>query len=285
MIRCRCARARATVLLAATAFLAIGCAHSAVAQDEENSRSVRIIDGPMIPVPPSPVKPPAANGSPDVLDQGNGESPIAPPQLPNIASPSLPPPAASVPVALPSNPVNSNPATVASPVLPNSAGLSVEMLPETTVSVGSRVWFRIASAKKAGYLILIDVDSNGKLKQIYPNPGSLIGELGKTNSNFLRPGKPIQIPSPIEPYAGFEFVVSPPLGPAMVMAILSDRPVQMVDLPDIPISIIGRGEAAEFVGKVAQELRIPTTRDDDIQLQQPIWSLAAKFYEIKKTAD
>jgi len=168
-------------------------------------------------------------------------------------------------------------------MLPNSAGLSIEMLPEKTVPVGSRVSFRIAS-KKAGYLILVDMDANGKLTQIYPNPASLIEGLGKPTANFLRPNKPVQIPSPIEPYAGFEFIVSPPSGPAMVVAILSDRPVQMVDLPDIPISLVGRGEAADFVSKVAKELRIPASRDDKI-LQQPTWSLAAKFYEIKKALD
>jgi hypothetical protein len=168
-------------------------------------------------------------------------------------------------------------------MLPNSAGLSIEMLPDTTAPVGSRVSFRIAS-KKAGYLILVDVDANGKLTQIYPNPASLIEGIGKPTSNFLRPNRPVQIPSPIPPYAGFEFIVSPPVGSAMVVAILSDRPVQMVDLPDIPSSLVGRGEAADFVSKIAKELRIPAARVEN-SLQQPTWSLSAKFYEIKNVAD
>ena len=57
--------------------------------------------------------------------------------------------------------------------LPNSAGLSMQMLPGPDITAGSRVSFQVSS-KKPGYLILVDVDATGKLIQIYPNPMSLM---------------------------------------------------------------------------------------------------------------
>ena len=166
----------------------------------------------------------------------------------------------------------------------NPAELSIEMLPETSIAIGSRVSFRI-SAKKPGYLILVDVDSTGKLTQIYPSPASLMAGRGKPNANFVKPGKPIQIPSPLEPYAGFEFVASPPPGTAMVVAILCDQSVQMVDLPDIPGSLAGQTAALALLSKLAGELRIPSARYDEGRLQRPTWSLSARFYEIRQTPD
>src|SRR5262245_46957005 len=68
-------------------------------------------------------------------------------------------------------------------VISNPAELSIEMLPETKVVVGSRVFFRI-SAKKPGFLILVDIDSTGKVTQIYPSPDSLMAGRGKPNANF-----------------------------------------------------------------------------------------------------
>ena len=55
---------------------------------------------------------------------------------------------------------------------------------------------------------------------------------------------------------GFEFVASPPLGSAMVVALLSDQPVQLIDLPDMPPSLVGQNSAVGFLSKLASELRI-----------------------------
>ena len=78
--------------------------------------------------------------------------------------------------------------------IPNAAGLSMQILPGPDIVAGSQVSFQISS-KKAGYLILVDVDATGKLVQIYPNPMSLMGPSGvREQSNYLRPGKALQIP-------------------------------------------------------------------------------------------
>jgi hypothetical protein len=66
----------------------------------------------------------------------------------------------------------------------------------------------------------------------------------------------------------------------MVVAILSDRPVQLVDLPDIPTSLIGQAGALSFLSKMANELRVPPA-DGDGPLSEPKWSLNGKFYAIQ----
>ena len=164
--------------------------------------------------------------------------------------------------------------------IPNLAGLSMQILPGLDIVAGSQVSFEISS-KKAGYLILVDVDATGKLVQIYPNPMSLMGPSGvREQSNYLRPGKALQIPDRQSRYSGFEFIASPPTGTAMVIALLSDRPVQLVDLPDVPGSLLGNGSAVDYLAKLANELRIPNAAGNN-RLDEAHWSFDVKFYAIR----
>jgi Domain of unknown function (DUF4384) len=163
--------------------------------------------------------------------------------------------------------------------VPNTAGLAMQILPGQEITVGSEVSFQVSS-KKPGYLILVDVEATGKLVQIYPNPMSLRMPGVRENLNFLKPGKPLRIPDRANAYAGFNFIASPPAGTAMVIAILSDRPVQMVDLPDIPISMLGSASAIDYLTKMAGGLRIPD-RSGSGRLDEPHWSFDAKFYAIR----
>ena len=124
-------------------------------------------------------------------------------------------------------------------------------------------------------------DPTGKLSQIYPNPMSLMVPGGvRENSNFLRPGKPFRIPDRSNVFSGFEFIASPPAGTAMVVAILSDRPVQKVDLPDVPVSLLGSASAVDYLTKVANELRIPDAGGTG-RFEEAHWSFDAKFYAIR----
>ena len=159
----------------------------------------------------------------------------------------------------------------------NSAGLSVDILPAEEVAIGSRVSFRIRT-KRSGYLILVDVDVNGKIGQIYPNTRSLMS-VERQNSNFIRPDKSFIVPSPSDPNAGLEYIAGPPSGRGMVVAMLSDRPVQLVDLPDMPEDISGQPAALARLTKTVSELLIPEA--DSGRLQSAHWSFNAKFYSIR----
>jgi Domain of unknown function (DUF4384) len=223
----------------------------ASAQPEDNSRGVRIIEQPVsreTPVPPSDAQsaPPLANtpkaARPGELDTLTTQTDLS---VGEVANPSE---------------------------------LSVEFLPGQEISVGSRVWLRI-STKKPGYLILLDIDAAGKLTQIFPEPTALIAKPVMQNTNYVRPGKSIEIPNPMGTH-GFELVASPPTGASMVVAILSNRPVQVVDLPDIPAAMVGQRSGIGYLSKLVSDLRIPKG-DQAGNLQEASWSLAAKFYRIR----
>ncbi len=159
----------------------------------------------------------------------------------------------------------------------NSAELSVEMTPGGTVSIGSRVSFRITS-KKAGYVVLVDVDATGKLRQIYPNFVSPARN-PRPNANSIKPGVPLLIPSAADALGGVAYVVSPPVGNAMVVAIWSEQAVQVLDLPDVPVDVTSQNAALDFLAKRANELRIPDARSG--RLREANWSFDAKFYAIQ----
>jgi hypothetical protein len=113
--------------------------------------------------------------------------------------------------------------------LPNSAGLSLDMLPRQAVHVGEQIAFRVAT-RKEGYLLLFDIDAGGRVAQIYPSAASLVrfkGDAGRMNA--LTPEKPVRIPDAASPLASFAFRAAPPRGAGLILAALSDKPVSAVD--------------------------------------------------------
>jgi hypothetical protein len=158
----------------------------------------------------------------------------------------------------------------------NPAGLSVDILPRAELAVGSHVTFKVTSRKK-GYLMLVDVDAAGKLTQIYPNQSSL-PQRRRDDTNLIKPGHAVTVPDKDNPLAGFEFVASPPEGVAMIVAILSNRPVQIIDLPDVPRQFTGQAAALDYLTALAKSLRIP---DESGDLEETKWSFDAKFYRIR----
>ena len=150
------------------------------------------------------------------------------------------------------------------------------MLPGKSVSIGSQVSFRIKS-KKAGYVVLIDIDANGKLTQIFPNVASLTRNF-RPNANYIKPGAPLLVPN-LANAEGMAYVVSPPAGNAMVVAMWSEQAVQILDLPDIPPEMAGQDEALNYLAKWASQLRIPESTTN--RLREAKWSFDAKTYSIQ----
>jgi hypothetical protein len=52
--------------------------------------------------------------------------------------------------------------------IPNTANVSLQISPNQPVSVGTKISFRV-TAKKPGYLVLVDIDANGHMSQIFPS--------------------------------------------------------------------------------------------------------------------
>ena len=176
--------------------------------------------------------------------------------------------------------VKLSPAAPGETSAPNPAGLTIEFSKGNEVAPGQSVVVAVSS-KKPGYLILLDIDSSGRLQQIYPNLQSMRMPRGAgDDANFIRPGKPVHIPDALSLIASFEFIAEQPLGPGMIVALLSPRPVQLVDLPDVPAEALGTPAAVDFIYAAAKDLRI-AGRGDTPTLTDPKWSLAAQFYYIR----
>lgn len=160
----------------------------------------------------------------------------------------------------------------------NEAGVAVDVLPGTSVAIGDKVAMRV-SAKKSGYLILVDIDASGKLTQLYPNKRSMgLKPNAKSGDNRLDPARPVVVPDARNPYTGFEYVVEGPAGVGMVVAILSDKPIEVLDLPDVPTPLVGQRAAFNYVYDLARSLRIV---GDDEAGGQGKWSFDSKFYRIR----
>ncbi len=175
--------------------------------------------------------------------------------------------------------------TVIGPIQPraatltNPAGVSIDILPTPRIEVGQKLAVEVSS-RKPGYLILVDVDASGKVTQIYPNLHSMQLPQGTSlTSNLLEPGRPVAVPDSRNPFARFEFVAEPPSGRGMIVALVSTKPVQVVDLPDVPQDRLDPESAAEFLQQAAGELKI-APRERDAALADPQWSFAVTGYSI-----
>jgi hypothetical protein len=217
--------------------------------------------------------------APPLLTPAPGAQTLQPAVAPAAAAPATGD-SSSLPAAPPVSPASPvlAPANLDTVKVANPADVAVEMMPGQTVRVGARVSFRITS-KKPGYLVLVDVDANGHLTQVYPNTASLM-RTNNPRGNYVKPGGTLTIPLPSDPYAGgVEYVVSPPNGQAMIVAILSTEPVQMLDLPDVPSEVTGQAERLAWLAKWTGELRIPDVATN--QLHEVRWSFNAKPYTIQ----
>lgn len=161
--------------------------------------------------------------------------------------------------------------------VPNTANVSLQMNPDQSVSVGTKISFRVTT-KKPGYLLLVDIDAGGKMSQIFPSP-EMIVQSQEAATNFIKPGAELLIPNSEAKKRGFEYVITPPLGEAAVVAILSDRRVQIIDLPDNTPKQPTEAEIISYLTEWTSKLRVPDPGTG--KLQPSNWSFDIKKYSIK----
>ena len=161
--------------------------------------------------------------------------------------------------------------------VPNTANVSLQMNPDQSVSVGTKISFRVTT-KKPGYLLLVDIDAGGKMSQIFPSP-EMIVQSQEAATNFIKPGAELLIPNSEAKKRGFEYVITPPLGEAAVVAILSDRRVQIIDLPDDTPKQPTEAEIISYLTEWTSKLRVPDPGTG--KLQPSNWSFDIKKYSIK----
>lgn len=158
----------------------------------------------------------------------------------------------------------------------NPANVSIELIPGGALAIGKRVSFRVTT-KKPGYVLVIDVDPTGKMSQIFPSP-ELLARAGDAALNLVTSGQPLLIPNEAARKQGVQYVVTPPTGTASVVAILSDKRVQIVDLPDMATPTKTPDEQLASLQKWMTDLRIPDARTG--KLLPSAWSFDQKTYTI-----
>jgi hypothetical protein len=160
--------------------------------------------------------------------------------------------------------------------IPNTANVSLQMIPDRSVSVGTKISFRVTT-KKPGYLLLVDIDANGNMSQIFPSP-EMIVQSQEAAANFIKPGEALLIPNSAAKKRGFEYVITSPTGEAALVAILSDRRVQILDLPDTQKPRT-EAETISYLTGWTSELRVPEPGTG--KLQPSNWSFDIKQYSIR----
>jgi hypothetical protein len=163
------------------------------------------------------------------------------------------------------------------PNIPNAANVSVQMFPEQTAGIGSKVSFRVTT-RKPGYIMLVDIDARGRMSQIFPSP-ELIAQSDEAAMNYIKPGEEMQLPNSAAKKRGFEYVATPPVGAAAVVAILSDRKVQILDLPDTAQQTRSEAETLNFLTQWTSQLRVPDPGTG--KLQRSNWSFDIKRYQVQ----
>jgi hypothetical protein len=155
--------------------------------------------------------------------------------------------------------------------------VSLEMIASRPVEVGSKVTFRI-TAKKPGYVLLVDIDATGKMTQIFPNP-ELLSQFDDTDMNVIKPGDTLILPTAAAVARGFQYIIAPPSGAAAVIAILSEKRVQLLDLPDLPQRLETEADVVNYLTKWTNDLRIPDNATGALGANN--WWFDVKSYAIK----
>jgi hypothetical protein len=161
----------------------------------------------------------------------------------------------------------------------NPAGLTLRISPNGNLHLGDKIAL-IVSTQHPGFLVLVDINAEGRWTQIYPNMMSLSrSSADVATTNLIKPGKPVSIPNAKNPLARFIFTADPPRGSGAVMAMLSDRSVQLIDLPEVPSAPLPLQDAVDTLAKAVTELQIASSAGA-ASFNRSTWSFAAAAYRI-----
>lgn len=162
----------------------------------------------------------------------------------------------------------------------NPAGVTLAILPGTDLPLGTHIAFGV-STRRPGYLVIVDINAEGRITQIFPNMMSLSQVSGDVASaNLIKPGPALTVPNNKSPLARFTFTADEPRGSGAIVAMLSDRPVQLIDLPDVPPSAGGLQATVDALDAAVAELKIASAGDANA-FARSSWSFAAVPYAIR----
>ena len=151
----------------------------------------------------------------------------------------------------------------------NEAGLAIALNIGDTVRIGQKVVFTVTT-RLPGYLTLLDKTPDDKLTRIFPNEYSLRTPTGKkVSAAIITPDRPMIVPDKRNPYAGFDYVIDQPAGEGLLVAILSDKPLEEPNLAGGVRSFETSATAQAFVTDLAKILARQMVRNLAIEADPP----------------
>ncbi|MDB5654782.1 MAG: hypothetical protein JWQ94_2395, partial [Tardiphaga sp.] len=97
--------------------------------------------------------------------------------------------------------------------------------------------------------------------------------------NAIKPGETLILPTAAATARGFQYFIAPPTGAAAVIAILSEKRVQLLDLPDLPQRLDTEADVVSYLTKWTNDLRIPDAATGKLGASN--WWFDVKSYVIK----
>jgi secreted trypsin-like serine protease len=171
-----------------------------------------------------------------------------PPQVPAPAVPQVPAAAAPTVPAPTARPDERLGGAAETPpgVAPGQVGqVSIDIREGNRLPVGSRASFRITSSV-GGVLFVVARDPAGTLVQLFPNE-RVAGFLAGQTSPYINPGQMVVLPGPAD---GFRAEVRPPLGEAVVIAVVLPRSAQAESLARRHTQLRAIPEPAAFLAEL-----------------------------------
>ena len=153
----------------------------------------------------------------------------------------------------------------------NTARLDIDILPSPRVQVGQKVTYRIEGHHRDGYLLVVDVATDGTVTQLFPNRYSENAGADR----LLRAGTPRNIPGP---YDGFALRAQPPPGQGKLVAVVTEDMITLNDLVAPHRDLQPVLNPREWLLSLGMRLRDPQLLAHDTL--PPGWSSAIIDYEI-----
>jgi uncharacterized caspase-like protein len=152
----------------------------------------------------------------------------------------------------------------------NQANLKIEILPRSVVQLGEQMKFRISS-DHSGYLLVLDVNADGQLTQLYPNEFSDKHD----KERLIKKGRSVTIP---DAYYGFQLTAVEPTGAGALIALVTEDPLSLEDLLESAKDLEVIRDARSYMTQLAVRLRKPWPSGN--RNRTMIWSMTKVNYRI-----
>ena len=148
-------------------------------------------------------------------------------------------------------------------VVNSKHGVQISIEPDTALPVGSTVDIAVESDRD-GHLVLLDISPSGGMVQIFPN------EFSERNgvSSSIRAGQTLRLPGA---KGEFRFLVEPPLGAGMLLAIVADESVHLTELVSRHKDLVVIERPNAYLVELNEALRVEGRTD---------WGKATREYEV-----